>query len=74
MSKNVNQLDTEDARLRIGQKGEHFHMKKTAPKGAVLTFHGKDQYFLDSMDSASARVISPALHRAMICTSLSLSL
>ena len=32
------------------------------------------QYFRDSRASASSRVIWPALHEAMICTSLSLSL
>ena len=34
----------------------------------------KNQYFLDSCASASSRLISPELHFAMICTSLSLSL
>jgi hypothetical protein len=33
-----------------------------------------DQYFLESWRSASSREISPELHFAMICTSLSLSL
>ena len=35
---------------------------------------GSDQYFLESSFSASLRGISPALHLARICTSLSLSL
>ena len=41
-------------------------------RSAVADRFGLYQYFLLSCASASSRVISPELHLAMICTSLSL--
>lgn len=61
-------------KYRQNLKNPQNKRRHTAPFILWKIVNESAQYLRDSRDSASSRVISPALHRAMICTSLSLSL